>query len=295
MQPNKPPQYDPVILQEKLRSARIIATGPLNDAYELRDDGRRLFIRVRTIDDLEFGQTFAGERIAYPILPPNVFRPNLFQIGRLPASSNPFAIFEFLPSRDIDWKDRHNLNTLIDMLISIHTIRGEGFGAISDTSLQEKNPQHFFKRLFSSEVDRIDQHSDASAFRDIIRLVRLFNDEHPVLCHGDVHAGNLLLADDRLHLIDWEATRWRIPASDFSKIGHDWLTSDDYRYMVDRYCSLTLRDPEQFRRQITCLKVYSHLRSWNFTNKSGRLVFGVDAATHERLARELLAEMFYIS
>ena len=93
----------------------------------------------------------------------------------------------------------------------------------------------------------------------------LFAGEPVVLCHGDIHRGNVIGdVTGQLWLVDWEAVRFRVAAADFNQLHQDWLTQAQERIVVDEYVRLTGHEPERLRRQIAFLRVLWHLRTLNF-------------------------------
>lgn len=278
-------------LEKILNDARLIISGPLNDAYELRYEGRRYFLRLRTIVDPDYGQQFAAERIVYPLIPKSINVPALLQIGSILQPPKPFAIFDFVEDKGTEWHTGGSLDDLCEILLGLHSIAGGRFGDVGgDVAWPASDAKGFFTAIFASELERLTEHSDVEPFVDLLTMAELFSSETPVLCHGDIHRGNFLTGDRGLVVIDWEASRWRVPSADFNQMHIGWLSLQEQQHVAKKYVAATSRDYSEFVRQIACLRAFWHIRTWNFTAKSGRRVFGLDGETHRRLGRKFLAE-----
>ena len=116
---------------------RLIVAGPLNDTYSAVMRGIGVFVRVRTVRDCEYGQTFAGERQAYPLIGPGLRVPRL--LGLLDAKTGPAAaVFELIPEAPVDWTRCDHLVELARMLSIVHAVPGIRLGTVGDES--EKTP-----------------------------------------------------------------------------------------------------------------------------------------------------------
>lgn len=280
-----------LVIERALNSQSLIVSGPLNDAYKVTIDGRPYFVRVRTYyGDSSFAQTFAAERIVYPLLPSMVRRPLLQQVGTLPSTSRQFAVFDWLEGASYSWTRSHAAQ-LTDALAVVHSVRGPGFGPIQRSSNDAASTaSEFLRMLFEAEIELLRTYDNPNTLQSLVDWTEVFDAESPCLCHGDVYGANLLITeDDLLYLIDWEAARWRVAAADFNQVHVGWLSRRAQSFLIDRYAELTGRSPREFRRQVAVLQAFWHLRTANFTAVSDRVVFSLSPAEHLQRAAEILA------
>lgn len=95
--------------------------------------------------------------------------------------------------------------------------------------------------------------------------MEVFRNEPVVLCHGDVHAGNWLPdRASRLWLVDWEAARFRVAASDFNQLHWHWLDRKSQDLLLGHYAHISGRDLRPLYAQVGVTRLLWHLRTYNF-------------------------------
>jgi aminoglycoside phosphotransferase (APT) family kinase protein len=244
----------------------LIARGALNDAYRVSVDNRRYFVRQRKVFDSEYGQTFAGERYVPPQLAASLGVPELLDVVADKTGRETFAIFEWVPGRPAT--AAIDPDALARLLVEVH-VPAAAFGDILGPHARSDAPA-FLAALLDAEVGRLDstsgmQREAATAGRAVLAGLECFRYESVCLCHGDVHAGNVLVEESgRLRLVDWEAVRYRVAAADFNQLHHEWLTDSADCALIARYAELTGRDVETFSSQVRALRCLWHIRTFNF-------------------------------
>ncbi|MEZ4313112.1 MAG: phosphotransferase [Polyangiaceae bacterium] len=230
-------------LSGRVADAKVLATGMLNTVYSvtLGDTGRRVVIRERQFQHPEYGQEFAAERFAYPLIEDaDVLVPELIYVrNSADPFGAPFAIFEHIegPTLDVLLDDPQTpqsqraalLEGLAQSLASIHRTRGPGYGTLTSIQLGSDQRREFFQGLFAREDERLARraphlapHYRAAVARWLDRLDQLprYLGE-PRLVHGDVHGRNVIVGSrNRLFFIDWEASRFRIAPYDLGQLCH---------------------------------------------------------------------------
>ncbi|MDH6139336.1 MULTISPECIES: aminoglycoside phosphotransferase family protein [Kitasatospora] len=259
---------------------RLITRGPLNDTYEAELRGRRVFVRHRTTDDPEYGQTFAAERHVAPLLDGALRIPRVIQVVPDAGGRERYAVFEFVPGTPPDWTSRPVLRELADALLRVHRIAGSGFGSVG-AAPQRRPAAALLADLIRAEAHRLPDgpERDRLGGSTVESAAHCFRGELPTLCHGDVHAGNFRTdRAGRFWVLDWEAARYRVPAADFNQLHDHWLSGGRQRVVLERYLERSGRDPLVFTRQIRLLRLLWHLRTYNFHT----LVRGEPTAAHRR-------------
>jgi len=247
---------------------RLLVRGPLNDAYAATLRGHPVFIRHRTVRDAEYGQTFAAERYVYDQLDSRVRVPRLLAVVAENGEAA-YAVFDFVPTQPTDWTSAETLAKLAGMLAAIHEIQGKGLGYVGHEG-QATDVVGYLSQLYGDELERTEQQvqhaigADRLAFW-VHAVDALFEDEPIVLCHGDVYQDNVLAdLEGGLWLIDWEAARYRVAASDFNQIRHNWLNYPQEQALLREYVRLTGADGSRLSDQIASLRVLWHIRTLNF-------------------------------
>lgn len=205
---------------------RLITRGPLNDTYEAELRGRRVFVRHRTTDDPEYGQTFAAERHVAPLLDGALRIPRVIQVVPDAGGRERYAVFEFVPGTPPDWTSRPVLRELADALLRVHRIAGSGFGSVG-AAPQRRPAAALLADLIRAEAHRLPDgpERDRLGGSTVESAAHCFRGELPTLCHGDVHAGNFRTdRAGRFWVLDWEAARYRVPAADFNQLHDHWLS-----------------------------------------------------------------------
>ena len=243
--------------------------GPLNDAFVIEIDGRRVFVRKRVLVDATYGQTFAGERFVPPVLRQHIRVPALLGVIVDEEMRERFAVFAFVSGREPDWSTERTLRDLAEVLASIHRCPARGFGDVGRDPITCSAPD-FIQELIEAELGRLPPALEATrlileTLRPTARLVEVLDGETPVHCHGDVHRGNFLTDDGGdLWVLDWEAARFRVAASDFNQMSHRWLKPDQELLVMQEYARQSGRDLRWLTAQIAVLRVLWHLRTFNF-------------------------------
>jgi aminoglycoside phosphotransferase (APT) family kinase protein len=261
------------------RTGRLLTRGPLNDTYVGRVRGREVFVRHRTVDDEQYGQTFVGERHAVPLLAGGLRVPAVLQVVADRTGRERFGVFEFIEGAEPRWSEPAVLDALADALVTIHRVPGQALGNLGGVLLREPVVDHL-RRLLVEECDRLPLIPQTAYLRTarlpVLAAESCFEGEPVCLCHGDVHAGNVLQdRGGRLWVVDWEAARFRVAAADFNQLHADWLTGDQQDAVLGRYAERTGRDPERLRLQVQVLRFLWHVRTYNFQV----LVRGADPRT----------------
>jgi aminoglycoside phosphotransferase (APT) family kinase protein len=264
------PWSDLGVVEVRLACAQghLIVRGPLNDAYRVTLRGQLVFVRHRTVRDAEYGQTFAAEQYVYELLDSRVRIPRLLAL--VADQGEPaYAVFDFVSTQLTDWTSMRALAELAHTLAAIHEVRGEKLGYVGQEGL-EVDAADYLRQLYADELSRTEPQVQRAIGSDYLTnwlcAVRdLFEDEPIVLCHGDVYQPNVLtdLAGN-LWLIDWEAARYRVAASDFNQMRHGWLTYSQEQAVMREYVRLTGVDLDRLSGQVVSLRVLWHVRTLNF-------------------------------
>lgn len=268
---------------------RIMVAGPVNVAYELRIDGETFFVRKRIVDDDEYGQQFAAERYAVEIVGSALRMPRLIQVVSDQIGRERYALFEFIAGEEPDWSRSENLTALAGVLATIHSVPGPGLGNIT-SELQATSVREYLCDLLLREASRLSHRRDvARGAVEQAKALTMFEDERPCLCHGDIHRGNFLTdTNNRLWVLDWEACRYRVAASDFNQLQVGWLNDADEAFVLTEYNRFTGRELPLLTTQIRILRLLWHIRTFNFhVNVLGR---SAAACAHELTAADELLQ-----
>jgi aminoglycoside phosphotransferase (APT) family kinase protein len=275
----RPLALDAEAWAQRCRDGQLITRGPLNDTYRVTVRGGSFFVRHRTVFDAEYGQTFAGERSVPPGLAEVLGVPRLWDVVADDQGRETFAIFEWVSGRPVT--AAVDPDAIARLLAAIH-LPMPGFGIVAGPYTYSDAPA-FIGSLIEAELDRLDpasrlQQQAGAAGRAVLAEMECFRDEAACLCHGDIHADNLLI-DNRggLHLVDWEAIRCRVAASDFNQLHQHWLSEATDLAAIAHYAELKGRDLGVFTAQVFALRCLWHLRTFNFH----RLVRSEPARRHE--------------
>ena len=276
-------------------SIELMTRGLLNTVYRVCFSMRpSVVVRVRHFINAEYGQEFAAERFAYILLEGTGVRvPGLLfcdETGGLEGA--PFAIFDHIPGVTLDRvladrsvpmeRRKRLLQRLATSLAEIHRLRGAGFGTLTSVTHSSAERREFFSALFLREEGRLARLSRplAQMYRSRVSAWLTFIDSlasslgDPCLVHGDLHGRNIIVTDeDELFLIDWEASRLRIPAFDFAQFEYvnlrespEGMTSflDDYLRVAD-----PSMDAENLRCVISLVRAYWHCRMGLYLREFG--------------------------
>lgn len=247
-------------------SGELITRGPLNDTYRVELAGVAYFVRRRVTYDMNYGQTFAGERHV-PLAVRQALRvPALLDVVCDATGRETFAIFEFIdPSPAPGQVEPMELP---EILATIHATSSGGLGDLGGP-LEKGHATNYLRGLVDAELRRLGDSSAGRHVREaghrVLSAMGCFDREPPCLCHGDVHAQNFLRrSDGQISVIDWEAVRFRVAAADFNQMHHEWLSQPADEAVQRAYADLTARDPMAFARQIATLRFLWHVRTFNF-------------------------------
>lgn len=246
-----------------------LTSGPLNDTYAVVHEGTRLFVRHRVVRDPAYGQTFAAERyIGDTVRAIGIRVPALRGVVTDRNGYETYALFDYIDGTRPDYTAPSTLTEIAEILARLHQIHGTELGNIGEP-LSHASVAPFLADLIVTELAR-QPHNDLAALAENAHAwIRILFDSEPIrLVHGDVHGGNWLRdRDGHLWLIDWEACRWRVAASDFNQLRHHWLDADQERQLLDAYLQRTdaTHDrAETLELQISAMRLLWHLRTYNF-------------------------------
>lgn len=179
----------------------------------LHDSGiKEIIFPVRTIDGKLFKQFGRYQIIVYPFIDgQNGFYQQLSekqwkQLGKtlkeIHQLSLPISILQQLRKETYSSKWRETVRSLY------HTIE-------SDISVD--NITIDFREFFKNNIDSIDKLVNSS--EELSKKI-LPHSNNYVLCHSDIHAGNILIANDAsLHIVDWDAPMMAPKERDLMFIG----------------------------------------------------------------------------
>jgi aminoglycoside phosphotransferase (APT) family kinase protein len=195
--------------EAEIRSWRRLGDGVASDCFGFElaaapaDVPSRLVLRLMREDQAaarECAIQTAVERLGLPVA-------HILRTGSsASAFGRPFSIMAFVAGRDpvADGMVRRVPQILADTLRRIHALPTEGMPAVGD-------------------VNGLVKELRASARAEIAQAARWFEDgaferSSFVLCHGDLHARNLLVEDGQLvAVLDWEIARLAPRAFDVAR------------------------------------------------------------------------------
>ena len=235
-------------IPDRIERVQLLATGMLNVVTRVTFAGSHpdVVVRVRQFHHSEYGQEFAAERFAYPLIDTkNVNAPQLlFACVDTDECDTIVAVFEYIEGILLDQhfddgtysgpRKKKLLGKIAESLASIHEVKGAGYGTHTSISHLPSQRRLFFEGLFQSEAVRlralkIDFASDyervLDRWLDIIDLLPM-SFGGPTLVHGDVHGRNLIISADEVFFLDWEASRFRIAPYDLAQLRYINLRSD---------------------------------------------------------------------
>lgn len=295
----------------RYQSIGLIPTGMMNAVYRVRMDEMEVILRVRTLQDPEYGQEFSAERFAYPLLPRSrVAVPEL--IFAQPDSGVlgwPFAVFEFIRGETLNSaaESLPTLKTLLGRLASslaaVHSVRGAWFGTLTKKTHEPSEGRIFLSDLLANEAVKLEQHDQQLGvrYKTWLACVDGIPIPHelaqPTLVHGDMHFGNAIRAAcDDVFLIDWESARYRMAPYDFAKLQYQDFRNRAHLWdwFVDCYLDAANRagEREQFLALVWIFRVYVHVRMATFFLQfpTSETDYHGNANAHLRAAWDLIAD-----
>lgn len=246
-------------LSDHIESIQTLATGMLNNVSRVSFSGSHpdVVVRARQFQDAEYGQEFAAERFVYPLIHSKRVRvPELlFVCADRPECDTLFAVFEYIDGVLIDrrlqdgtYSGSRKQSVLVQIATSlarIHEVKGAGYGTHTSLSHTAEQRRLFFEELFQRETLRLRelQIDFAYAYEKVIPrwldLIDLLPASlgGPTLVHGDVHGRNLIIRDDEVFFIDWEASRFRIAPYDLAQLHYLNLRNDPeaWQFLIRAY------------------------------------------------------------
>lgn len=127
--------------------------------------------------------------------------------------------WEYLPATDapVDWR------SVGDLVRATHEIAASALPA----SYPLPRPADFPWWNFAALLDEVDDVLDPRARDNIVEAIRRWpdwaNDQGAVVCHGDVHPGNVMMTAAGPVLIDWDLLCWAPPGWDHAPM-MTWAT-----------------------------------------------------------------------
>lgn len=257
---------------------RQIASLPCwNGEVTLNELGGGITNRNYVVDD--GGRRYVA-RLCSPLPHLGIHRPNEVACQQLAAGlglapaihyhTETMLVSDYIPSQTLTAeavRDPSLLERLANSLRSLHgawdQLEGE---LIYFSPLQTvRTYAATARRLGASLPGDIDEAIDQAA--QLMHLVTPFT---PALCHNDLLAGNILDAQDRLWLVDWEYAGIGNPLFDLANAsGNSQLTNEQERILLTAYRG---RLVDEDLRDVNILKIVSLLREalWSYiqTKKS---------------------------
>lgn len=259
-------------LLQPIDRLQSLAAGMLNKVIRVSFAGSHpdVVVRIRQFHDAEYGQEFAAERFAYPLIlskPVRVPR-LLFACADTSGCPTLFAVFEYVEGVLIDrrfqdgsynrLRTQELLAKIAVSLCGIHEVKGEGYGTHTLITHARGGRRQFFEGLFQKEAIKLRQlqidfacvyDKAVSKWLDLLDLLpESFGG--PTLVHGDVHGRNLIIRDEDVFFIDWEASRFRIAPYDLAQFRYLNLRHDPQAsaFLIRSYleCSPSYVDTELF-------------------------------------------------
>lgn len=256
-------------IRSAIKAGNLIAKGVLNNTYRIEISQEIYFVRERILNtSTDYGQSFAGERYIPKSLKKIIPIPSLLGVVSDATERERYAIFDYIPSIETKWSSE-TLGTLVNYFLSIHGYSRKWPGKPRD-SREKYEINEYIKKIFSNEIIRLSESDRAingigRRIAKIANLLPRYKDDDICLCHGDVRHANFLTGrDGKLWLIDWEAIRYRVPASDFNQLTHDWLTEEEDIELIIKYCKLRNIVFSVFLLEVLAYRVLWHLRTYNF-------------------------------
>lgn len=279
-------------LKDLTNSGELITDGPLNRAYRIQINEEFYFVKERTLDThQDYSQSFAGERHLPESLKDRIPIPSLLGVVSNATGVEKYSVFDYIPSINTKWNDQ-NIATLCKYLSIIHDYRRIWPGRPQEMDANV-NINHYIKNIFLAEISKfIESHHVIDEFgkraAKVISLLPKYGTEDICLCHGDVRDANFLTGrDGRLWLVDWEAIRYRVPASDFNQISHKWINDEEEARLLRSYCEMRNLALPNFLLEVQAYRVLWHLRTYNFKVNLCRKK-GMSAEYHLWQAQEIL-------
>lgn len=236
-----------------------ISTGLLNEVFLVKlVDNQNIIIRNRVFQHDEYGQLFAAEQFVYDLIKGKMVNvPRLYSAFQThPESDSPFAVFQFIAGKTVDLffgnamgnaaVQYKILNQLAFSLSEIHSVPGPGYGTMTSIDFNKSQTEDFLWTLFSKEIYKLEK-IDLSLMKDYqvvlgkwIKMILSLPQKmlSPCVVHGDIHGRNLIVDNHQeLFLIDWEASRYRMPLFDFGQLKFLNLKNDEnlWKYFIESY------------------------------------------------------------
>lgn len=249
----------------------------------LHDSGiKEIIYPVTTVEGKLFQQLDGYRIVVYPYIPtPNGFTQNL---------------------SDKQWKQlgkalRKVHETSLPPLIQ-NQLRKEAYSSTwreMVTSFYSKIEPHTsddeltmdFKSFFKQNIDKIHQLVDCA--EDLAKKIHPDLNEY-VLCHSDMHAGNLLVGKDEMFIIDWDEPMLAPKERDLmfigGGVGNVWNNPQEIDYFYEGYGQTSIDK--------TILSYYRNERIVEDIAEFGKELLSQEHATQSRLEMfKHFKEMFY--
>jgi hypothetical protein len=214
---------------QRILGARVVKTQSLAGGYTPQrlarltlDDGRDVVLKAAPIasdDDVPWAERLDNEIRAYrdwPFLDP--WRPSL--LGSFTADGWIVLLTAFIERAGSPppWTGR-GLDTVADGLVSMHSTGREW-----NRGREQMRAPRFFERIAAApDAGDLPKEWLRAAWRDWFEQIasgaagaldRVVHEASPALIHYGVRSDNLILAGDRLVLVDWSVARWAAPTID---------------------------------------------------------------------------------
>ncbi len=162
-----------------------------------------------------------------------VTRPAISDV--ISADAMSVTAWEYLTptGRPIDWR------SVGEMVRNVHQIEPDDLPEEYPLPVPANFPWWNFDALLDEVAPALDDRARVGITAAIARWSDWANPEGSVVCHGDVHPGNVVMVDTGPVLIDWDLLCWAPPGWDHAPMmtwhSHWGGHSDDYRAFAAGY------------------------------------------------------------